>query len=344
MRGRLLVRADYERLLAAPGMTEIAAALRDTAYGPFLDSSRGEASDAVRAEEALRRNFQKTISGLLAMSAGDCREGVRLLREILEVEAIKTILRGKAARLPAGAILDATVPTGLHGEAALQELCRQPGVRAVADLLMTWRDPWGIPLSRAMNDYREPRDLFVLEAALDRFRAARAADRLREIPRPHRGEETEDALSLFLSLWVDRTNLATALKAIEDRIAPEECRRYFLPGGRIYRENDFDEILSSKSLPEALGTAARSRFARALYGRPAPSSAFPALVVVEAELDRALLGAMKSPVRRDPLGWGPSAGYLLEKSAEIRNVRMIFRGKRAGIPESDLKELLILEA
>lgn len=344
MRGRLLAGADYERLLASPGPTEIAAALRETPYGPFLDSFGGKATEAGRVEEALRRNFQKTISGLLTISAGDCREGARLLLEIQEVEAIKTILRGKAARLPAAEILDATVPTGLHGEAALQELCRQPNVRAVADLLTTWRDVWGTPLSRAMKEYREPRDLFVLEAALDRFRAGRAEDRLREIPRPGRGEESEDALSLFLSLSVDRANLATALKAIEDRIPPGECRRYFLPGGRIYGEKDFEEIRSSKSLPEALGRAARSRLARALKNLLPLSSALPALAVVEVQLDRALLGAVKSSIRRDPLGWGPLAGFLLEKTVEIRNVRMIFRGKRAGIPDADLRNLLILEA
>lgn len=344
MRGRLLARADYERLLASPGLNEIAMALRETPYGPFLGSFAGAARIEARVEEALRRNLQKTLAGLLAMSSGDCREGVHLVLEIREVEAIKTILRGKAARLPAGEILDATVPTGLHGESALQELCRQPHVRAVVDLLTTWRDPWGVPLARAMKEYREPRDLFVLEAALDRFQAGRAAERLREIPRPGRGEETEDALSLFLSLSVDRTNLATALKAVEDRIPPEECRRYFLPGGRTWREKDFDEIASSKSLPEALGRAAGCRFARGLDSLPPPSAAIPGLAVVETHLDRALLRAMKSTIRRDPLGWGPLAGYLLEKTGEIRNVRLICRGKKAGIPDADLKDLLILDA
>lgn len=344
MRGRLLARADYERLLASPGPTEIAAALRETSYGPFLDSFDGKASWAERAEEALRRNFEKTASGLLAMSAGDCREGMQLLLEIPEVAAIKTILRGKAARLPASEILGAIVPTGLHGEAALQELCRQPNVRAVADLLTTWRDPWGVPLSRAMSEYREPKDLFVLESALDRFRADRAAKRLRAMPRPHRGNESEDALCLFLSLSVDRVNLATALKAVDERIPPEECRRHFLPGGRACREKEFEEILSSKSLPEAIGRAATSPFARALGSLPPASVEIPVLAAVERQLDGALLGAMKLPIRRDPLGWGPPSGYLLEKTLEIRNVRMIVRGKRAGIPDSELKELLVLEA
>lgn len=343
MRGRLLVRADYEKLLASPGLPEIAAALRETPYGPYLDSFQGDAAGAGRVEEALRRNFQATLSGLLALSAGETMEGVRLLLESWELQAIKTILRGKAAGLSAGEILETTVPTGLHGEAALQELCRQPNVRAVADLLTTWRDPWGTPLSRAMKEYREQRDLFVLEAALDRFRAGRAAERLREIPRPGRGDETEDALSLFLALSVDRANLSTALKALEDRIPPVECRRYFLPGGRIYEEKDFDEILASKSLPEALGRAARSCFARELKAVSSPSAAIPILVAVELQLDRALRRAMNSPIRRDPLGWGPLAGYLLDKTAEIRNVRMIFRGRRTGIPDSDLRGLLIFE-
>lgn len=343
MRGRLLAWADYEKLLASPGLSDIAVALRETPYGAFLESFRGDAAGVGKVDEALRWNFQATLSGLISLSGEETGEGIRLLLESWELQAIKAILRGKAAGLSAGEILETTVPTGLHEDAALQELCRQPNVRAVVDLLTTWRDPWGNPLSRAMKEFREPRDLFVLETALDRFRTGRAAERLREIRRPGRGDETEDALSLFLALSVDRANLSTALKALEDRIPAAECRRYYQPGGRIYGEKDFDRILSSKSVPEALGRAARSFFARELKEVSSLSSAVPLLVAVELQLDRALRRAMNSPIRRDPLGWGPLTGYLLDKSAEIRNVRMICRGRRAGITDSDLRGLLIFE-
>jgi V/A-type H+-transporting ATPase subunit C len=343
MWGRLLTRNDYEKLLASPGLPEIAASLRETPYGFFIESVGRGISDAGRMEEALRRNFQETLSRLLSMSSGDCREAVRLLLGSWEVQAVKTVLRGKAAGLPPEEILASLLPTGLHGEAALQELCRQPNLRAVVDLLATWRDPWGGPLSRAMKEYREQKDLFVLEAALDRFRAGQAASLLREIRRPHRGDEREDALSLFLALSVDRANLMTALKAVEEKIPLADRRAFFLPGGRIYAARDFDRILSSRSIADALVFSARSLFSRALGTIPASFAGIPLLTAVERQLDRVLLRAMRARMRSDPLGWGMLASFLLNKTREIQNLRMIFRGRMAGLPDPDLMELLILE-
>lgn len=341
--GLLLARADYERLLASPGLHGIAIALRETPYGRFLDSAGAAASDTARMEEALRRNFQETLSRLLSMAAGDCREAVRLLLSSWELQAIKTILRGKAAGLPPEEILASLVPTGLHGEAALQELCRQPNLRAVVDLLVTWRDPWGGTLSRAMKGYRDSRDLFFVETALERFRAGQAEGRMEAIQRQGSGDGPEDALPLFLSLSVDRANLMTALKAVEERIRVADRRIHFLPGGRIYAPRDFDRIWEAQSVPEALGMAARSVFARALRAVSSPFAGIPLLVAVEEQLDRVLLRAMRARMRSDPLGWGPLAAYLLNKTREIRNLRMIFRGRLVGLPDPDLRERLILE-
>jgi V/A-type H+-transporting ATPase subunit C len=339
----ILAQADYDRILAVPDLHGIALALRETPYGRYLDSVGGTISDPSRMEEALRRNFQETLSRLLSISGGDSREGVRLLLGSWELQAIKTVLRGKAAGIPPEEILASLVPTGIHGEAALQELCRQPDLRAVVDLLVTWRDPWGTPLSRAMRGYREQRDLYLVEAALDRFRAGEAASRLRTIRRRRRGDDREDALLLFLSLSVDRTNLMTALKAVEEQIPLVDRDRYFLPGGRIYGERDFENILSSRSVADAIAFSAKSLFARALSSLHSSPAGIPILTAVERQLDRVLLRTMRGRMRSDPLGWGSLAGFLLNKTREIRNLRMIFRGRRAGIADSDLMDMLILE-
>lgn len=342
MWGLLLPRAAYETLLASPGLHEIAMALRETPYGRHVDSVGGAAPEAARMEEALRRNVQESLSRLLSMSAGDCREAVRFLLGSWELQAIKTILRGKAAGISPEEILASLVPTGIHGEAALQELCRQPDLRAVADLLVTWRDPWGGPLSRAMKGYRDRRDLFFVETALDRFRAGRAASRLKEI-RGGNGGGRDDALGLFHSLSVDRANLMTALKAVDERIALADRRAYFLPGGRIYELRDFERILASPSVDDALGISARSHFARALKPPLSSLPGMPLVDVVERRLDLVLLRAMRAQMRSDPLGWGLLAAFLLNKIREVRNLRMIFRGRLVGLPDPDLMERLILE-
>ncbi|HEU4949744.1 MAG TPA: V-type ATPase subunit [Candidatus Deferrimicrobiaceae bacterium] len=340
MRAQFLSRREYEMILALPDLSSIAAALRETPYGQFIDSTGGEVPEAARIEEALRRNVSQTLARLLAISSGDCAEAVRLVLGHWEVQAVKTVLRGLVSGAYPAEILSSLVPTGLHDEAALEEMCRQADPRALAELMVTWREPLGRALLRALPSFREPRDLAILESALDRCWFEQAASRLREI-RP--SSPGEDALSLFVSLSVDTMNLMTVLKEVGERIVPVNRDRYLLPGGRVFDESALDRIRASPTLAEALREAGRSLFLRPLAALPAPAGGVPFLAVVERQLDRVLLGASRYLARVDPLGWGPLVSFLLDKLREVRNLRMIVRARLVDLPESELGHLLILE-
>lgn len=341
MRAHLLPRQEFERVLAIPDLPGIVASLREGPYGRSIDSVGWGGPEAARIEEALRRNVSETLSRLLAVSTGDCGEAVRLVLGRWELQAVKTVVRGKATGASAGEILPALVPTGLHDEAALEEMARQPSLRSLAELLVSWREPWGRPLLRALNEYGGPRDLHLLESALDRSWFLHAAARLQAIHRP--GVEGEDALSRFVSLSVDAINLMTALKAVEERIVVADRSRSFLPGGRLFDRGAFDRILSSPTLAEALEEAGRFLFRDPVTTVPPPTAGVPILPSVEVQLDRALLRMSRGRSRVDPLGWGPLVHYLLDKLREVRNLRMIVRARVSDLPEPDLLRLLILE-
>lgn len=340
MRAQLFSRGDYERILALPDVSSIAADLRESPYGHHIESTGGEVAEAARIEEALRRNVSQTLARLLAISSGDCSEAVRLVLGRWEAQAVKTVLRGLVSGASPAEILSSLVPTGLHDEAALEEMCRQADPRALAELMATWREPWGRSLLRALPEYHEPRDLAVLESALDRCWFEQAVNRLREI-RPSSPED--DALSLFVSLTADTTNLMTVLKEVEDRILPANRRRLLLPGGRIFDGNALDRIRESPTLAEALREAGRSLFRRPLAALPPPAGGVSFLAVVERRLDGVLLRASRGIARVDPFGWGPLVSFLLDKLREVRNLRMIVRARLVDLPEAELGHLLILE-
>jgi vacuolar-type H+-ATPase subunit C/Vma6 len=344
MRAHLLSRHDYDRILALPDPAGISSFLREGPYGRAIDSVGGKPPEAARIEEALRRNVSETLSRLLALSTGDCAEAVRLVLGRWELQVVKTVVRGIASGIPGGEILPALLPTGLHDDAALEEMCRQPDLRALAELLLTWREPWGGPLLRTLNEYRGPGDLHLLESALDRSWYRLAAARLHASIPLRRSPEGEDALSRFVSLSVDTSNLMTALTAVEERIDIADRMRFFLPGGRFLDRSAFDRILASPTLAEALETAAAVHpFHGLLSGMPAPSAGAPPLAVVERRMDLLPLRAARAQFRVDPLGWGALVCYLQEKLREVRNLRMIVRARLADLPEADLARLLILE-
>lgn len=335
LRGRLLPRKAIERLSLLPDLPSIAAALRGGPYGRALqaaDAMRGD--EVARLEEALRRDFSDTLSGLLAMAGEECGMTVRRCLGFWETRTLRAILRGKAARRPAEEILAAIVPTGVHYEAALEALARQPDVRAVADLLATWREPCAIPLRRALPLYGGPGDIRLLEAALDRHFIGRL---------PRRRVADREDVDLFLSLAADRANLVTALAGVAERNASDAFRQAFIPGGSVYSEADFASMLAARSLPEALSLASRSVFAPVIGRLLSQGAGPPDLPVVERQLDRVLLRAMRARMRVDPLGDAPVAGYLLEKEREVTDLRTIFRARLAGLDEAALTGLLVLD-
>ena len=344
MRGRLLTRAEYESILLLPDLPALAAYLLDTPYGRSIEAVGEATSPMARLEEGLRRNFSETLTQLFAISSEEVQEAVRILLGYWDVYNLKTILRGKTAGLPAEKILPSLVPTGFYDEAALEELCRPPDLRAVVDLLITWRDPYGHWLSGVMKEYHEPKDLFLLETALDRFYFERAFTKLDEV---RLVGSDRDALFIFMRFLVDRTNLMTALQAVEERIAVLDLERYFLPGGRVYTEHDITRLMSAQNLQEALrlAMAGASRFLSQTFMRDIgePGRGISLLSLVERQLDRTLLRKMRGLMRVDPLGVGAAVAYLLDKIREITNLRMILRGRLVNLPEPELSQLLILE-
>jgi vacuolar-type H+-ATPase subunit C/Vma6 len=340
MRGRLLDRHAYDELLALPDLPSLTAHLLNGPYGRSIEAVGETGSESGKIEEGLRRDLSDTFIHLHSMSAGDPQEAVRLLMSYWEAHNLKTILRGLAARRPAEEIHSLLIPTGLLDEPALAELCRQPDLRAAVDLLITWRLPYGPALLSALKDYREPKDLFFLEMALDRFSIGQASRRFAETVLRRADRETLRALLCFLT---DRTNLLTAFKAVEDRIVLMDRERYFLPGGEAIAAPAFGEILASRTLPEAIEKARRPPFDSALRDLGETEGGLSLLSVVERRLDTALLRRIRSMNRTEPLGIGGMILYLLDKVREITNLRMILRARWVGLPEPDLMRLLILE-
>lgn len=333
LRSSLLPPAAYARLLFQPDLAAFAAALRETPYGRALEETGGEPGDVARMEEALRRELSGSLVRLLAMGREDCREAVRRLLGFLELRTLRAIVRGMCTKRPAAEILAALVPAGIYDEAALEALCRQHDVRDVALLLLGWGDPNGATLLRSLAGYREPSDAWMLETALDRaFFKANAPPR-----------EADDDLALFLSLAADRTNLATALSGVAERIAPDRLRRCFLPGGRVYRAADFAHLVEAASVGEAAERAARSVFAPVLEGLTWRPGGVPQFPVLERALDRVLLQCMRMRMRVEPLGTAPLVCWLLDKFREVANLRLIFRGRLAGMTAADLAILLSAE-
>ena len=105
----------------------------------------------------------------------------------------------------------------------------------------------------------------------------------------------------------------------------------------------FAKLISSRTLQEAMQSAARSTFGSVLKNLQSSSGQVIFLSIVERQLDRVILKRIRNMMRVDPLSVATVVSYLLEKIREITNLRLVFRGRLVNLPEPDLMRLLILD-
>ena len=351
MQGRLLTREHYEVLLAQDTTAGFLERLMDTPYAEAVETTRprfpatrspltetGEPStdNGSLFDEALRRDLAATLAKLRRLASDRLLElmGALLLR--WDAYNLKTILRGKRASAPIEAILASTFPVGALDEIALAELARAPSLRALADTLWTWRMPLARPIRDGLKLLGETDTLQPLEFELDRFSFAES---LRAVVD---GDDNDKVVREYLRLLVDKANLLTALRFLNERsaLSPIEAGRHFLEADGRFTRAHYDALVGARDLRHGLSLLVDTPYGwlTKTFAEGQPVS----LPLVERRLDHTLIHEAVARSCIDPLGIGVAVAYLERKVNEVRNLRMIMRGKVQGMGAEQIAEWLII--
>ncbi|MDY2901800.1 MAG: V-type ATPase subunit [Candidatus Borkfalkiaceae bacterium] len=140
-------------------------------------------------------------------------------------------------------------------------------------------------------------------------------------------------LNAFLKNEIDCKNISTALRAKTQ----DEIDKLFIGGGSLKKE-DIDFIFSQDA-DKTEKRFAFTPFADVIATAEKEKAAGLPLVRFEAEADGFALKELKKK-KYETEGATPFVLYYLYKSAEIKNVRIILTGKRAGASAEDIKRRL----
>lgn len=206
MRGSLLSSEFYNKLISMKSFSDVVEALADTPYKKEVEECLVAESTPSAVDEALKRNITRTFRRVQTYVNKEARELLNLLLSRWDIHNIKTILRGKHIQAPEEEIIEGFVPVGELDEVLLLELVKQPDIKACVDLMATWDIPYARPLTSAMPDYLEEKNLVVLELALDRYYYTYALKKVKG-----RSINRKLVSELILSN-VDITNIITLLR------------------------------------------------------------------------------------------------------------------------------------
>lgn len=271
---------------------------------------------AANIESAIRRLAASRLR-LLARWCANRAAAVAVIFEEEDRRSLQALIRGAVAGTAPEARLAGTLPTTSLPQRVLEELARQPNLRAVSALLAAWGDPYAIVLQG--QGFEHP-DLLRIEVRLGR----RFAQRAREAARPG-----DRALHAHVRDVVDLENTWAALLLAGDGgdVDPAEC---FIPGGDRITPAVFEHAATAPERAEA-----SRQLARALGSRPigrALARAAARLPELDDELLAAQLDERRAAARLDPLSSAPLLAYALALRAETRMLGRLVWGVAFGMP------------
>ena len=327
MAGRLFSRHEFDRLIAQTSVDGVITELEKTAYHDDILEARVLHKGIGCIEYALRNNLGKTCRKIHKLTEGErSARYITLILKRWDIQNVKTILRGKNIQASNEEIARCLVHAGTMDESTLIELLKQKDVRAVIDLMATWKIEYSVPLTRHIGEFSEQRNLWKLEYALDEYYYRSVAETLAK-------GNTDDRIVLdFIKTEIDAMNIKNILILIRDSVPPEDGQKILLNGGKVFDKRHLLEMLTIQNIPDLLKRLEKTEYAFLNKVDPEAINAGK-ISAIEKEIERFLVRKGMAMFRGDPFSFTVVIGFLWSKLNEISNIRVIARAREAGLPD-----------
>ncbi len=380
MRSYLLDRSFYEQLITLEDLPAMISNLEKTPYKKELDEcvARGEI-EVMSIDEAFKRNLARTFRKILSFTAGEHRKLTDILLARWDLHNLKSILRGKHISATEDEILKSLIPAGEIDIPFLAELAKQPDVKSVIDLMITWDLPYAKPLrenlpgylkvmkekksakaekpeeallERGAGEFKDfEKDLAVLETALDKFYCSFALKETRGRSPNSRmvGElivAQIDITNILSLLRIQSINFAREYAHIKDDVEKAERIRekkeeIFIFGGKELSLNRFLLLSEVGEIEEVVTKLSGPSIGKALLEVMPRFFDRGSITILERKMEEIAVEKGVEMYKKGPLYMGIMASYIWAKYNEVVNLRIIIRGKAIGMQERKIREELI---
>ncbi len=329
MESRLLDEHKMNELIEAAGMSEFMGFLEDTEYGNYLSEA---SNDALSIEKALNTHLAYIYKTLSNISPDKAKKVLVLFEKKFDVQNIKTLLRAKYVGLSAEETFKYIIPLGTIPESRLRELCEAKTVEEVLNGLEGTE--YSEVLSNESSTYEHTGKLTSFELALDKYILEKLWNSV--------GIEgtTEDIFKEFVGTMIDVENLKVILRAKYDNLSSEDTLKYILDVGYEIAPWKLKELAEAESVEGVISALEEIIYGSILSEHIEEYEDTKSIYVFEKALDNYLAKVGRRISHRQPFGIGPIIGLITSKEQEIKNLKIIIKGKMEGIPSNQIRELL----
>ena len=323
MKALLFTREDYNKMLKM-SFGEIAKFLQDSSYKNEINALAAEYFGADLLEKALNKNLSESFKKLIRISSYELGLLIKeyLLRK--DIEDIKTIIRGKFTNAGEKAIADAITAAGTLSRDFLVSLIK---METAEEILKNNSIAEFSLLKGGLNHMQEKGSLLELENSLDKYYFSRLIDFSRRLPR-------QGALfKYFLLKEIEVLNILTLLRLKKVNFAEAAIRNFIIPSQDKKNDARIISLSGAGSLDELLAMLGKSEYAGIIANGIRDYKNKGTLITFENELYKHMLRQSILLSHQYPLSIDTILGYMFAKDIEVRNIRIIVKGKQLGLSE-----------
>ena len=325
--GRLFNDKQLSEIIESQNIEEVKNYLRGVPeYAQYIDQ--------YPLEKALDTQLAETYDLIARISPDNSKEAFEFLLKKWDMRNIKSIIIAKEAGLSPEETLNLVVPFGELSD-RLNSLLDADNVNEV---LSNLDDTEYAPLLEdTVPQYQETGVLLPIEASLDKYLLENL---LRTVATPE--DDHTALLHNYVGNMVDVTNLKIILRAKADGLKFEDIEPYMISDGYQIREWKLKDLMESEDVSGVVNGLEGTEFAPLLSEALSNYSQAGSIATFETALDNHINETAKKISLKNQFGIGPMIGFLNKKETEIKNLKIIARGKREqGISSSMIKEMLI---
>lgn len=331
MKSVLFKKNDYDKMLKM-GFSEIASFLQDSSYKREINSLANEYSGADLLELALNRNLAESFKKLIRIAPYEL--GL-LIKEYLirkDIEDIKTILRGKFTNADEKIILNSITAAGTMSSDFFASLLKKESIEEIlkSSKLVDFHF-----LENGLKDLKEKNSLVGIENTFDKYYYMHMMQFSKILPK-------EGALfRKFLLKEVEVLNILTLLRLKKAKLGKETMKDFIIISGEGLTDSKIAKLADIENFEDIPKLLEKKEYKSIIEKGIEEFRKNGSLITLETELYKYFLRQSILFMHQHPLSVDVILGYMFAKDIEVRNLKIIVKGKQLGLKEEFIESQLV---
>ena len=318
-RARLMDRTRLRQLIQQ-SPDQLTVAVADSGYRTEIDLYAGHFSGGDLVEAALTHNLQSELSNIIKLCNGKVRDLVEIYTGRFRYHNAKVVLRAVVNEIEVAKVAHSILPEQSEVNAPWLAMIEEAStIRQAVEQMRR------LPFGKALLALGEEAKLQDYEDQLDRHYFKNSLSKLGG------GAPDVRILRNHIASEIDHRNIINILEGQTFGLSSEDIQQALIPGGRLFTESSFSQVSNGRDgLLDALRQANNfdfESFQEAIASSDETKTLDPLITWLSAREH----SQMKRMSYLHPISALPVIHYVSSKIMEVDDLRLIVRGRLAGL-------------